>query len=101
MRVDKKGNELFIELGSECLIDVVEEDLAKLKAKTTKNMKSIVIIASEVKEMDTAYLQLLLSMIKTADIKGADIAFDGMSDSLIETFKLYNVFEFIDGDKND
>lgn len=67
MKADTKNNILSIELSSECTILYVEADTEKISSLVSDDLKQIDILAREVEDMDTAYLQMLLSLRAFAD----------------------------------
>ncbi len=73
MKIQKKHKSVQVALNSDCTIIDAEADADKLRS-LCDDMTACAIDASEVTEIDTAYLQLLLSLKTTAE--AANIAFE-------------------------
>jgi len=72
MIIKRQNHHLFITLPQDCTIGKVEADADKLWTKL-KGIKKIDISAGSIEEIDTAYFQLLLSLMSTAEVHGIEI----------------------------
>lgn len=72
MIIKKQDNHLFITLPQDCTIGKVEADADKLRTRL-KGINNIDISGGGAEEMDTAYFQLLLSLMSTAEVHGIEI----------------------------
>ena len=86
MTTHKQGETATITFQSHCSIVDVEADSDQLKV-LTKEVKKIIVNASNITEIDMAYLQLILSLKSTANAN--DIMFEIQSKSA----KLEHVLE--------
>ena len=88
MIIKKQNHHLFITLPRDCTIGKVEADADKLRTKL-KGIKSIDISGGSVEEMDTAYLQLLLSLVSTAEVQGIEIHISQRSEAMENILIVY------------
>jgi anti-anti-sigma regulatory factor len=88
MKTKIENHILTLTLGPECTIAEVERDTDKLRF-FPEGIKMIEIEAGAVREMDTAYLQALLSLKVTAGHRGIDLRFSGISAPVQEICELY------------
>jgi len=88
MNIKKENNHLFITLPQICTIGKVEADADKLRSKL-QGIKNIDLAGDSVEEMDTAYFQLLLSLMSTAEAQGIEIHESQHSDVMDNILTLY------------
>lgn len=88
MIIKRQNLRLFVTLPQECTIGKVEADADKLWTKL-KGIKSIDISGGGVEEMDTAYLQLLLSLVSTAEAQGIEIHIGQRSEAMDNILMIY------------
>jgi ABC-type transporter Mla MlaB component len=67
MIIEKEENATILVLASECIIADVEADTDKIRALINTRPGRIEVQAGSLEEIDTAYLQLLLSLVSTAE----------------------------------
>jgi hypothetical protein len=67
MIIEKEENATIFVLASECTIADVEADTDKIRALINTRPGRIEVRAGSLEEIDTAYLQLLLSLASTAE----------------------------------
>jgi anti-anti-sigma regulatory factor len=88
MIIKKQNRHLLITLPQDCTIGKVETDADKLRTKL-RGIKSIDLSADSVEEMDTAYFQLLLSLVSTAEVHGIEIQVSHRSEVLDNIMIIY------------
>lgn len=88
MIIKKQNNHLFITLPQDCTIGKVEADADKLRTKL-KRIKNIDISGGSVEEMDTAYFQLLLSLMSTAEVQGIELHVSQCSTAMDDIMIIY------------
>jgi ABC-type transporter Mla MlaB component len=93
--IQKTGNLVSITLCEESTIAGVEADLHLFAAQFAdlKNVARVEIDGTLVAEIDTAYLQLLISAARTAKAKGAQFVISHSSDRFRELTALYGLNE--------
>lgn len=90
MKTRKNGTTWSVRLGEECTIVDVEVHADKLRAMPD-GLKKIVLHAGDVAEIDTAYLQALLSLKATAGDGGIDFQVRSASEAVERICRLYNI----------
>ncbi len=95
IKVARKGNVLSMSLSEESTIVCVEADTRLLREKLTKhkNVRRVEVDGARVEEMDTAYLQLLVSLSLTAEMKGIEFLVSRPSERFRELAVLYGLSE--------
>jgi ABC-type transporter Mla MlaB component len=88
MIIKKQKDRLLITLPQDCTIGKVEADADKLRTKL-KGIKNIDISGGLVEEMDTAYFQLLLSLMSTAEVHGMEIHVGQRSEAMDRILTVY------------
>ena len=99
IKITKK--KLLLNSGENLIINTVEKDAFLLK-DTVSSFKgdSVEISFKELKNMDTTYVQLLLSLKTTLKKKNIPISFLHINDKVTEIFNLYGIsIEQLIGDK--
>jgi ABC-type transporter Mla MlaB component len=86
----KQNDTISIRLNAACTIVDVESDTEKLKS-LPDTIKKYSIDASDVQELDTAYLQMLLSLKATADFQTAAFEIKKTSEAFLETLYAYGI----------
>jgi ABC-type transporter Mla MlaB component len=91
MELKREGERLTLYLSNSATIFSIEEDFLKINDElVSNNLKFIEINTSQLEEIDTAYLQLILSIINTTD--GIfDLEITGDSESFSEILDLYGI----------
>jgi len=82
---------LILTLPPECTIAKSEADTDRIRAMISGDIKQIELRTEAVKEMDTAYLQMLLSLKTTAERKGIPFPVSGVSAEIKRVCELYGV----------
>jgi len=90
MKISKRKGKLNVTIEPECTIIDVEEDTDKIRSRMN-DVTSIVVKADGVTEMDTAYFQLILSLMNTADELGIEFSIPKMSEEVKGLFDTYGV----------
>ncbi|MBN2010491.1 STAS domain-containing protein [candidate division KSB1 bacterium] len=90
MVVRKRGDQATIILNSDCTIVDAESDADTLRS-LSGNFKKYTVDAGDVAEIDTAYLQILLSLKATAEHNNVTLDFVKMSDAFRETLAVYGI----------
>jgi len=90
MKLKKNKTRMIITLERECTIAEVEADTEKLQP-LLNGIKNIEVNARDVEEMDTAYFQLLLSLMISSNESGAKFLISEMSETVRGIFNLYGV----------
>jgi len=90
MEVYKRKGEMTLALMPECAINDVESDADKLRSKIN-DVELITVKSDQVTEMDTAYFQLILSLMSTADEAGIQFSMPQMSDTVRDMFELFGL----------
>lgn len=85
-----EDGDLSITLPSECTIADVEAHADKLRSQIS-GVRRVELNAKALEEIDTAYLQLLLSLRSTLDERDIDFSLADLSDVLDEALKLYGM----------
>jgi anti-anti-sigma regulatory factor len=93
IKTARKRNVLSVRLSAESTIACVEADTRLLNKKLTglENLGKIEVDGAGVEEMDTAYLQLLVSLSLTAEIKGIEFLVCRPSERFRELAALYGL----------
>lgn len=89
MNIRKEEGRILIELPAECTIAKAEDDTDKIRACLSEDIKQIELLTEAVKEIDTAYLQLLLSLKVTAERRGIPFLVSGSSAEIERVCELY------------
>lgn len=90
MKKNKQKNTLTVSLSSACTIAEVEADFDTIRS-LPEEIETINIKAGAVEEVDTAYLQLLLSIKQTAQERGILFRVKEASDEISDICSLYGV----------
>ncbi len=90
MKLKKNKNRVTVTLERECTIAEVEADTEKLQP-LLKAVKNIEVNARDVEEMDTAYFQLLLSLMISSKESGGKFSISEMPETVREIFNLYGI----------
>ena len=95
IKAARKGDVLSMSLSAESTIAFVEADTRLLREKLAKhkNVRKVEVNGARVEEMDTAYLQLLVSLSLTAEMKGIEFLISRPSERLRELAALYGLSE--------
>ena len=95
INVRRKQNSLYVRLSKESTIACVEADARLLREKlaTCKHVRTIEVDGAGVDEMDTAYLQLLVSLGLTGEMKGIEFLVSRPSERFRELAALYGLSE--------
>ncbi|MDM8514826.1 STAS domain-containing protein [Desulfobacterales bacterium HSG16] len=91
MKADTKEKILSIELSSECTIVCAEADTEKISSLVSNDLEQIDILARGVEDMDTAYLQMLLSLRAFADREKISFHVSEISPQAQKLCELYGV----------
>jgi ABC-type transporter Mla MlaB component len=78
-------------LDSECVISKTQADTEKLRSLFSGKIGKIELDLHSVREMDTAYFQLLLSLKATADQHNIHLIFQGNCDQIHRIGELYGI----------
>ena len=91
--VKKSGKPLCLTLSGEATIVNVEADTSRFSQSLEKcaTGKKITIDASQVREMDTAYLQLVRCLFKSAQNKGIEMELTGLCEPMTQLARLYGL----------
>ncbi len=81
---------MILTLPSDCTIAKVEAETENIRSQL-KSAGRIELNAERVEEIDTSYLQVLLSLKKTAEARGIVFSASGMSDAILRACELYGV----------
>ncbi|MBF0378870.1 MAG: hypothetical protein HQK72_15520 [Desulfamplus sp.] len=90
MKLDTEDNSLTITLGEECTIIDVENHTDLLRA-IPDNINTIFLNIDALKELDTAYLQSIYSLVKESQERSITIQTTGKSKVFAHLCKLYGV----------
>lgn len=90
MIVESEGGIITINLEPECTIASVEVDRDKIRP-LLDDAEKVSIIADKVEEIDTAYLQLILSIMETSHEWGFGCELKDSSDQVKEIFEIYSI----------
>ncbi len=92
LNIKKTKKELFISSGERLIIDTVEKDTSLLKdAVSSFTGKSVEISFEGLKNIDTTYVQLFLSLITTLKKKSIPIHFLHINDKVTGIFNIYGI----------
>ena len=93
INIRKKGGLLSMRLSRESTIASVEADALVLKEKIESigGVRRIEVDGAPVEEMDTSYLQLLVSLDLTAQVKGIEFLISRPSERFRELAGLYGL----------
>jgi anti-anti-sigma regulatory factor len=91
MKITSQNGVLTIALGSECTIAMAEADTEKLKTYVSGTLNRIELKAQAVEEIDTAYLQIPLSLKAAADKIGIPFSVSELSPEFERVCNLYGV----------
>lgn len=97
MRIDREGDALLIILESCCAIMYVEEHTALLQrtladiAANNQKVTKITVDISDVEEMDTAYLQLMLIFKQEIQRRGIPYVVLGFSPCVSELLECFGI----------
>ncbi len=93
INVRRKGSLLSVRLAEESTIVCVEADARLLKEKLASigDVRKIEVEGARVDEMDTSYLQLLVSLSRTAEMKGIEFLISRPSERFSELAELYGL----------
>lgn len=86
----KETGAMILTLPSDCTIARVEAETEKIRLQL-ESADRIELNAEAVEQIDTAYLQVLLSLKKTAEARGIVFSVSGMSDAILRACELYGV----------
>ncbi|MEM5787627.1 MAG: hypothetical protein AAGU11_09930 [Syntrophobacteraceae bacterium] len=89
MTIEMNQNSALLILSAECTIVDVEKDTDRLKSLIKTHPAIIEMKAEAVKEIDTAYLQLLISLAITSDLLGIQFSVSGKPDVMRNICTLY------------
>ncbi len=89
MNIRNEDGRLILTLPPECTIVKAEADTDRIRAVISEDIKQIELDTDAVKEMDTAYLQILLSLKTTAERKGIPFLVSGGSAEIRRVCELY------------
>lgn len=92
VKIETRDRTLFIRLPEDATIAAVTGDLGKLRsALDVEDFNEILVSAAEVETVDTAYLQLLCSLNRTAAAKGKGIRYIEITQPVAEITGLYGL----------
>ncbi|OQY36021.1 MAG: hypothetical protein B6229_10850 [Spirochaetaceae bacterium 4572_7] len=96
------GKKLYINCSERVIINTVEKDTSTIKeALLSFDGENVEISFKDLKDMDTTYVQLFLSLILTLKRKDIPYTFSHLNNNIIEIFTLYGVsIEQLTGEKN-
>jgi len=89
MIIEKEQDTTILVLASECTIADVEADADKIRSLINTHPGRIEVQAGPLEEIDTAYLQLLLSLASTAEHWDIPLSFVNTPDALKKACELY------------
>lgn len=95
IRAELQEGTLMVRLPAEATIEEVERDLSRLKEvlRGDEHFHSVVVNCEEVRVTDTAYLQLLCSLSRTALARGKRIRYEEVMPPLVEIAALYGIYQ--------
>jgi len=92
IKVRKKKDLLNVKLEGECLIDTVEEAYNKLKnSMSNPEITQIALDTKGLESIDTSYLQLIISLVKSVKEQGMKLNIKAESEILNEILELYGI----------
>ncbi|MGA1846608.1 STAS domain-containing protein [Deferribacter abyssi] len=90
MKVEELKTKIKVTFPDECEIFVVEKAKEKL-LKSLDNEKLIEIDLTKIKSIDTTFVQLILSYLKTLKNEEKKYNIKGISEKAIQVFELYGI----------
>ncbi|MBF0545292.1 MAG: STAS domain-containing protein [Candidatus Riflebacteria bacterium] len=93
MNIERNDETLFFILPTETGIANVEPDMDRVRQafSNTDGLKTVIMNVDNVKEMDTAYFQLILSLYNTVDELGLEFHLNGESQAFLELLHSYGL----------
>ncbi len=91
MNIRTEKQTAYIVLDAECTIIKTEADTEKLKRLSYDDIKHIELHIEAVREMDTAYFQMLLSLTATAEQRAIKLVLHGENDEIRRIGQLYGI----------
>jgi anti-anti-sigma regulatory factor len=91
VNIRKGDSGLILTLPPECTIAKAEVDTDRIRAMISGDIKQIEVHTEAVKEIDTAYLQMLLSLRITADRQGISFMISRCCTEIKRVCELYGV----------
>lgn len=91
MTVRKRTDKLSITLNGESTIMSVEDATGKVKKALNGETKGISLNIKNIRETDTSYLQMLISLKKTASYRSIPLEIRGKSDAFSRICRLYGL----------
>lgn len=93
MNIINENGGLIIELPKESEIFMIDECFEKIK-EAGLDGKNVVVDFKNVESIDTTFIQLVVSMAKTAKHSGSDFDLQNMSDDVKSKFSLFGYVGF-------
>jgi len=91
MNYRTRKDKVYVKLTSDCIIDLVEEDLKKFVKIIEGKKKEVVLQCEEIENIDTAYIQLMLMFLNESKKNGMKVSFSDQVNPMIEGFKIYGI----------